>query len=290
MRRILTIAMLLMWVRVGYANEEMTVELPGGATMEFVWIPPGIFTMGTTRAQEQLLRDKGMWRDDSRSSEQPAFEVTIRQGFWLGKFELTQGQWETVMGTTPWGDEERMLFKDDGPAVSDATYPAMYISWDHMQSFIATLHETTGDSLYRLPSEAEWEYACRAGTNTLWFFGNDESDLGNYACDRTSPVGTKWPNPWGLYDMYGNLSEWCQDWRSSYSSEAQVDPTGPETGSYRVHRGFFGSLYPEYAHSAFRSSVLPQVRHEWLGARLLRMGPQLTHVTPESWGQIKADP
>ena len=251
----------------------ITVDLPGGATMEFVWIEPGTFMMGSPASEED--RNEG-----------PQHEVTINRGFYLGKYEVTQGQWESVMGTTPWSVEKRVQ--------SNPQHPAAYISWDDMQEFIQQLNETAGAVLYRLPTEAEWEYACRAGTMTLWSFGEDEGQLGEYAWyrdnnspDGTKAVGQKRPNPWGLYDMHGNVWEWCQNWWGSYTSDSQVDPPGPASGSARVLRG--GSfVHPaQHVRSAHRFYIAPSSRFPDLGARLLRMGPESTAITPETWGQIK---
>jgi len=296
MKRILSIALLLVWVSVGYANEEITVELPGGGTMEFVWIEPGTFTMGTTEEQEQLLRDKGMWIGEAFDREQPAHEVTISRGFWLGKYELTQGQWQAVMGTTPWSGQENYVWEK--PNV-----PAVYISWDDVQSFIEKLNEAAGEEIFRLPTEAEWEYACRAGTTTLWCFGDDEGQLGEYAWyydnagaggrNYGQKVGTKLPNPWGLYDMHGNVYEWVLDWYEvgSYSSEAQVDPQGPAPSALgRVARGSAFFREAQYVRSAgLRGYSNPKRVVAHIGAHLLRMGPKITTITPESWGQIKDD-
>ena len=171
--------------------------------IEFVWIEPGTFLMGAA--------DLGFTEH----------EVTISRGFYLGKYEITQGQWESVMGSNPsyFGGSNR---------------PVEQVSWNDVQEFIGRLNEAAGEEVYRLPTEAEWEYACRAGTTTRWSFGDDEGQLGEYAwyTGNNSPygtkeVGTKRPNPWGLYDMHGNVWEWCQDWYGSYTSDSQIDPAGP---------------------------------------------------------------
>ena len=260
--------------------------------MEMVWIEPGTFTMGTTEEQEQLLRDKGLWID-WYENEKPAHEVTISRGFYLGKYEITQAQWESVMGTMPWWEQVYVQ--------SNPNHPAVYISWDDMQEFIARLNEAAGEEIYRLPTEAEWEYACRAGTTTRWSFGDDESQLGEYAwyydntwnvgLEYAQPVGTKLPNPWGLYDMHGNVWEWCRDWYGKYTSDSQVDPTGPASGSARVVRGGSFGDDAQNARSAIRNYYSPGDRGGDLGARLLRLGPKVsdtpTSATPEIWGQIK---
>ena len=267
----------------GYANEEITVDLPGGVQMEFVGIEPGTFMMGSPDSDSL-----------AKNIEKPQRQVTISKGFYLGKFEITQGQWNAVMGNQPWSG------KDKGYVQEDPNNPAVYISWYDVHAFIHTLNQAAGDSLYRLPTEAEWEYVCRAGTTTGWSFGNDESQLRDYAWNEQNAwkvgeqyahaVGTKLPNPWGLFDMHGNVYEWVQDWYGLYSDSSQTDPTGPASGATRIHRG--GSDYhnARYARSAYRYNSAPGDRWDNLGARLLRMGPKIgTAVTPQSWGQVKKD-
>jgi formylglycine-generating enzyme required for sulfatase activity len=207
-------------------------------------------------------------------NELPAHEVTLSQGFYLGKYELTQGQWESVMGTTPWSGQENVQER--------ASNPAVYISWEDMQGFISALNEGEGAEVYRLPTEAEWEYACRAGTTTQWSFGDAERPLGDYAWYEANiwdvgepyahPVGMKLPNPWGLYDMYGNVSEWCQDRYSGtyYSESPGEDPPGSASGSVRVLRGGHFYNYAWYARSASRFNATPDYRYHDAGARLVR--------------------
>ncbi|MFA6109848.1 MAG: SUMF1/EgtB/PvdO family nonheme iron enzyme [Candidatus Latescibacterota bacterium] len=246
-------------VAVQVRRPDLVANLPGGATMDFVWIAPGTFMMGSPSSES----GRG-------SNEGPQHEVTLTQGYWLGKYEITQGQWQGVLGTTPWAGRSYVQ--------SNASHPAVYISWNEVQGLVHALNESSGDSLYRLPTEAEWEYACRAGTTTLWSFGDDESQLWDYAWYDANaesvgkyygqPVGTRQGNPWGLHDMHGNVWEWVQDWYGDYGSGAVTDPAGPSTGSARVMRGgFFGS--PARAtRSAIRTWATPDDRRE--GARLLR--------------------
>ena len=225
--------------------------LPGGASLEMVWIEPGTFQMGSP---------------DGYPQERPAHSVTISQGFYLGKYEVTQEQWEGVMGTRPWQGQDFVR--------SGSDYPAVYVSWDDAQEFIRRLNTSLGLNVYRLPTEAEWEYACRAGTTTRWSFGDNESELRDYAWYRDNVwsvgrerlyariVGTKLANPWGLYDMHGNVEEWMQDWydRDYYRVSLSVDPAGPSssgwgrvlrgghflslsTGTRSAYRGYFSSNY-----------------------------------------------
>ena len=264
------------------ANPERTFVLPGDAEIEMVWIEPGTFMMGSPPSEPGRYDNEG-----------PQHEVTITRGFYLGKYELTQGQWESVMGTRPWEGQDRVQ--------EDPDNAASYISWNDAQAFIAKLNEVEGREVYRLPTEAEWEYVCRAGTTTRRSFGDDESQLGQYAWYRDNAwkvgeryahaVGTKLPNPWGLYDMHGNVYEWVQDWYGSYTSDAQTDPTGPATGSLRVARGgSINSYAHRYMRSAFRSYRAPGDRYDVCGARLLRQGPppEPSTVSPASWGGIKS--
>lgn len=272
---------------------EITVELPGGAMVEFVWIEPGTFAMGSTDDQEQLLRDKGMWNEVFKD-EHPSREVTISQGFYLGKYEITQGQWERVMGSQPWSGLQLVQANPD--------HPAVYITREDVQAFIRTSNEAAGEELYRLPTEAEWEYACRAGTTTLWSFGDDENQLQDYAWYEASawsagleyaqPVGTRKPNPWGLYDMHGNVFEWVLDWYGAnyYGRAPGTDPTGPAAGfGYVMRGGCFGADARD-VRSASRIWKPPGTHTYAIGARLLRVGPEIrSPVPPESWGRIKSD-
>ena len=225
-------------------DEVREFSLPGGASMEFVWIEPGVFQMGSPDSEL------------GRRGDEDLHEVEISQGFYLGKYEVTQGQWEAVMGETPWAG--------GGKVLEHPSHPAVYISWYDVQRFIDKLNAASGSSVYRLPSGAEWEYACRAGTQTRWSFGDDVRQLEDYAwynaCDvgecYARAVGMKRPNPWGLYDMHGNVWEWVQD---DYSY-----------GSYRVMRGGDFNDGAQYVRSAYRGFSSPDGRYTNLGVRLVR--------------------
>ena len=239
---------------IGESRGDGTVEFPllGGASMEFVWIPPGSFKMGSPSSE--LGRD---------SDEGPVHEVKISEGFWLGKYEVTQRQWATVMGSNP----SRYIGADR---------PVENVSWHDVQAFIDKLNPVR-ETLYRLPTEAEWEYACRAGSSTRWSFGDDESRLEDYAWygDNNSPLGTKavgskWPNAWGVHDMHGNVREWVQDGYGSYGSYRQVDPLGLSTSSYRVIRGGAFNYRLWEMRSADRGRNSPSARDGAIGVRLLR--------------------
>ncbi|MBT5873665.1 MAG: SUMF1/EgtB/PvdO family nonheme iron enzyme, partial [Candidatus Latescibacteria bacterium] len=234
------------------STDVLTVTLPGGRTMEFVWIEPGTFAMGSPSSEPGRL-----------ASEGPLHEVTITVGFWLAKYEITQDQWESVMSTNP-------------SSFQGGNDPVENVSWDDVQDFIGQLNQT-GEVVFRLPSEAEWEYACRAGTATAWSFGDDKSQLDYFAwyLANTSgipqEVGRKLPNAFGLYDMHGNVAEWVQDWFGGYSAGSQVDPLGPTGGNDRVYRVGGAKSLPRYVRSAFRGFGSPSLRVHDIGARLVML-------------------
>ncbi|HVW22231.1 MAG TPA: formylglycine-generating enzyme family protein [Opitutaceae bacterium] len=195
-----------------------TLELGGGVRMEFVLIPAGTFEMGSP---------ENLGGDD----ESPRHAVTISRSFYLGKYEVTQEQWQAVTGANP------SHFRGAGRPVES-------VSWNDCQKFLAQLAARTGRR-FRLPTEAQWEYACRAGTDTPWSFGAQDERAGDYAwCGANSGgathrVGAKRPNPWGLYDMHGNVAEWCADVyaKHTYDGGAATDPAGPARGPSMVCRG-----------------------------------------------------
>jgi formylglycine-generating enzyme required for sulfatase activity len=232
----------------------LTLDLGKGVTMKLVRIRPGKFMMGSPDSEE-----------GRRDSEGPQHEVTISKAFYIGVTEVTQAQYEAVIGTNP--------SKFKGPA-----NPVDSVSWDDAVLFCRKLSEKTRKAV-RLPTEAEWEYACRAGSKTRFSFGDSGSILGDYAWyasnsgDRTQPVGQKKPNPWGLYDMHGNVWEWCADWYGGYSSGASIDPQGAGSGGSRVLRG--GSCRDsatgrDYFRCAFHSGDAPALRYDNYGFRCAR--------------------
>ncbi|MDE2743920.1 MAG: formylglycine-generating enzyme family protein [Gemmatimonadota bacterium] len=242
--------------------ESLTVELAPGVAMEFAYIPPGTFAMGAAPGEEGPLDD----------SETPQHQVELSRGFYLAKYELTQAQWRAVVGTQPW---RRRQYVKEG-----AQHPATYISWIEAEHFIQRLNKKAGKTLYRFPTEAEWEYTCRAGTTTRWFSGDDEQTLVDYAWVSSNswavgekyphPVGQKAPNAWGLYDMHGNVWEWVADWEGPYDSEKKIDPQGPATGERRVGRGgSFGTLGLG-GRSASRFFSPPDARSPDVGVRIAR--------------------
>jgi len=240
--------------------------------MEFVLIPLGSFMMGSYISPDEVVSKYGGDAEFFKH-EHPQHKVTIRQPFYFQTTAVTQGQWEKVMGDNP------SKFKDSGDDC-----PVEMVSWEDTQKFIDNLNGMEGSDkfIYRLPTEAEWEYACRAGTNKEFSFGDDASKLAEYAWyienseEQTHQVGTKKPNPCGLYDMHGNVWEWCQDWYGSYNSEPVTNPQGPDNGAYRVVRGGSWDDGAHYCRSALRGHDWPDYRNDYVGFRLSRsvtLGP-----------------
>ena len=201
----------------------------------------------------------GSTSSEAYYDEQPVTRVRISRGFWLGKHEVTQGQWQGVMGTNPSGNS------------GCGQCPVEKVSWNDAQEFIGRLNGRAGGNRYRLPTEAEWEYAARAGTTgdrygNLDVIGWCDDNSG----DRTHPVGQKAPNAFGLHDMIGNVYEWVEDWGDDYPGVVVTDPRGPVSGSIRVYRG--GSWFDGARHSwaPYRSGGGPSYRHSMGGFRLLR--------------------
>lgn len=229
--------------------------------MEFALIRAGAFLMGSPAEEEGRLRDEG-----------PQREISLGESLYLGKFEVTQEQWTQVMGSSPW--------QGLPAAIDQGDHPAVYIAWNDAQAFVQTLNAAAGDSLYRLPSEAEWEYAARAGTSTRWSFGDDEAILGDYAWTRrvppvvsellTHPVGGKRPNPWELYDMHGSTAEWVEDFYGAYGAVAETNPSGPASGTFRVLRGGGITLGAAETRSAARASFDASARLSTFGFRIVR--------------------
>jgi len=264
-------------------------------SIDMVWVTGGSFEMGGA--------DSDDWLTDPAHQ---VHQVTLT-GFFMGKYEVTQGQWETIMETTL--AEQNDLSQYQGINGEGDNYPMYQVSWYDALVFCnklsilegltpaysisdetdpdewGSIPESSNDAIwnaveiisgstgYRLPTEAQWEYACRAGTTTPWYC--DEDELGDYAWYNdenggTKPVGTKEPNAWGLYDMHGNVWEWCWDWYDSYADEAQTDPQGASSGSYRVGRGGRWSLSAQHARSAIRFYIDPFGRGDDLGFRVVR--------------------
>lgn len=218
--------------------------------MEFVLIPEGFFIMGSDPRFE----------DDADEDEGPMCKVQISKPFYMGKYPVTQAQWAKIMGRCS------SHFKG-------GEHPVDSVSWDEAQIFIQMLNALE-EKVYRLPTEAEWEYAARAGSVTTYFFGEDVKELAKYVWFRensegsTHPVGLLAPNPWGLFDMCGNVWEWVQDFHGNYHGGLVKDPGGIAMGSSRVLRGGCWHSPARYCRSANRTCNEPYLRRPYDGFRL----------------------
>lgn len=222
-------------------------------------IPGGTFMMGSNLGYD---------------NEKPVHRVTVRP-FMISKYEATQEEWEIVTG------EDLPQLDIPHNYYYDHNLPIEHISWFDCQKFIKKLNELTGKEVYRLPTEAEWEYACRAGTTTEYFFGDWESPIEEYAWtinnskNYAQPVGKLKPNPWGLYDIYGNVSEWCQDWHGDYPSSQVIDPKGLISGSERVYRNEAYWHGGDFFRSSKRNFADPNERNRPTGLRLVKTSETL---------------
>jgi len=240
MKRILGIAMVLGLV----GCKADVIDLGKGVKLEMILIPSGKFMMGSP---------------DLPYTIRP---VTLTKPYYMGKYEVTQEQWEAVMGNNP-------SIRTNG-----AKLPVTNVLWEDCQEFIKKLNAKT-IGCYRLPTEAEWEYACRAGTSTAYSFGNSltkaDANSGDGSAGSIKAVGSYKPNAFGLYDMHGNVWEWCEDWHGDYPAGAVIDPKGPVTGYSRVLRGGSFNLDESFARSSFRGlSDTPSSRFYCDGLRLAK--------------------
>ncbi len=231
------------------SGTEKIIDLGNGVDLTLVWIPPGSFMMGSFSSDF-----------DADEDERPRHEVTLTQGFWMGKYEVTQAQWKQIMaGYNP--------SRFDGDNL-----PVERVSWNEVQEFIAELNHLT-DQAFSLPTEAQWEYAARGDVpGNTYSGGNDVNQVGWYkdnSNNTTHPVGQKAANAWGLHDMSGNVWEWCQDWYGTYPSGSVTDPTGPDSSGYLVYRG--GSYYDgaDDLRLASRDYIAIDFRYDGLGFRLV---------------------
>jgi len=252
------------------SGKEELVDLGKGINLDMVLIPAGKFMMGSTKEEiKKVIKGDSFYKDkEKKEVDQIAdrffsqvgsqHEVTITKPYYMGKQEVTQEQWEAVMGNN------LSYYKGE-------KLPMNEISWDDCQEFLKKLNART-EGGYRLPTEAEWEYACRAGTTTAYSYGDNltKSDA-NIDGDSIKEVGSYKPNVFGLYDMHGNVWEWCEDFYADYPAGAGTDPKGPATGYSRVLRGGSFTYYVSIARSSFRSyGRAPSNRYSFLGFRLAR--------------------
>lgn len=230
-------------------SNTLTIHLKKGINIELVKVEAGNFTMGATSAKEKP--------DDN---EKPAHEVSLSRNYYIGKYEVTQEVWKAVMGNNP------SKFKG-------TNLPVEMVSWKDCLKFIAKLNRMTGLQ-FRLPTEAEWEYAARGGNKSkgYQYCGSDNlTEIAWYnenSGNRTHPVGTKKANELGIYDMSGNVMEWCQDWFGYYAGSSKKDPVGPYTGTFRINRGGCWLSYPWYCRSLSRNKQSPNDSYFNLGLRL----------------------
>ncbi|MDO4571537.1 MAG: formylglycine-generating enzyme family protein, partial [Planctomycetia bacterium] len=236
------------------------VKTINGVDYAWRWCPAGEFMMGSPSGE-------------GHDWEKPQHRVTLTQGFWMLETQVTQRMWESVMGNNP------SRFKG-------ANLPVECVSWHDCVKFCEKISKLSGLKI-QLPTEAQWEYACRAGTTTAYSFGNScngkEANCdGNYPygtkkkgpyLQRTTEVGSYPANAWGLYDMHGNVWEWCSDWYGGYVESPTSDPKGPDSGSRRVRRGGSGADYAECCRSARRSCSAPTRSGDAVGFRLLFVPP-----------------
>ncbi len=230
-----------------------TVTLPGGATMEMIYCPPGTYMMGTPESEPE------------RQSKETLHKVKLTKGFWLGKYEVTQAQWESVMGANPSKNK-------------NAGLPVENVTWEECDAFC---RKVGGGA--RFPTEAEWEYACRAGTKTAFYWGtslngdraNCKGDSSPYGTKENGPFvghmtkgGTYGENPWGFCDMSGNVEEWCSDWYDLIGSDEAVDPKGPDTGNFRIVRGGYWRGMAEFCRSGRRGYGHPKAGDDRRGFRM----------------------
>ena len=245
----------LLFAQSVHADVQAEKSYTNSIGIQFALVPAGSFMMGAHEFE------------GGNDNEKPQHKVTISRPFYLGIYEVTQEQWLKVTGSNPSEFQAR-------------NKPVETVSWEDIQVFIRKLNKMENTDKYRLPTEAEWEYAARAGTDTTYCYGDDPDaeQLYNYGWyggnggSKTKIVGRLKPNAWGLYDMHGNVWEWVQDWYAEnyYSNSPSTDPEGPSSGSYRVARGGHWGGSADYCRSASRNIYPPGDRSKFLGFRLLR--------------------
>jgi formylglycine-generating enzyme required for sulfatase activity len=249
-------------------------EIANRIGMKLVLVPKGTFMMGSPESEQCRQKDENQ------------HEVTISKDYYLGVYEVTQVQYEKVMGKNPSHFQGAIVGNEN------ADLPVENVSWDDAVEFCKKLsdlpEEMKAGRVYRLPTEAEWEYACRAGSKTAYSFDDEEGLLPEYgwfssnSSYRTHTVGLLEPNAWGLYDMHGNVWEWCSDRYVEYPKGAVSDPSGPKEGSYRVYRGGCWSNVAADCQSADRNWGTPGSSGNPLGFRLALSSPSGISKSPKA--------
>ena len=230
------------------SDNTISIPVKDGISIDMVRVEAGTFTMGATAEM-----------NDPYDKEKPTHRVTLTNDYYIGKYEVTQALWQTVMGNNP------SKFKGDN-------LPVEHVSWKDCQKFLSKLNRITG-KMFRLPTEAEWEYAARGGNKSRGYQYSGSNNLSDVAWfldnsgEMTHAVGTKQPNELGIYDMTGNVWEWCQDRYGKYNSSSQINPTGVNSGSNRVFRGGRGNA--RSCRSSFRFGITPRFCNKYLGLRLV---------------------
>ncbi len=224
--------------------------------MKFCWCPPGEFTMGSPKSEP------------GRQSSERRIDVKHTRGFWMGKYEVTQEEWQRVMNSNP------SSYRGKNLPVEQVSWPDANEFCDNLNKLARTAGELPKGWEYRLPTEAQWEYACRAGSTTPYSFGNDPKQLGDYAWYRensgmkTHPIGKKKPNNWGLHDMHGNVFEWCMDSFQEFPPGGD-DPVVLKEAGVRIFRGSSYGAIPRFCRTAVRSRFTPDSRAPYLGIRVV---------------------
>jgi formylglycine-generating enzyme required for sulfatase activity len=269
---LMQVSVMVGWGQEPATNQQTVIDLGNGVTMAFVWIEPGTFVMGSPR------------NEIGRHNDEHEHTVRLTKGFWMGKHEVTQEQWRQLMTNNP------SYFSKSGDKA-----PVDQMSWIHCQEFLRRLNALPGNEIgaFRLPTEAEWEYACRAGTTTAYHYGEvlNPTDANcweyRFAAEKGRPrkpqtieVGSFKPNAWGLYDMHGSLWEWCADWYGRYPTQTVVNPKGPERGKLRVVRGGSWRWPALGCRSATRNKRKPGYAHNHHGVRVAA-SPLLQGATGE---------
>lgn len=234
-----------------YDETMKNIQIPvkNGITIDMVRVKSGRLVMGATREMGSRF-----------NSEIPRHEVAITENFYIGKYEVTQALWKAVMGTNP------SFFKGDN-------LPVENVSWNECKAFITKLNRLTGKR-FRLPTEAEWEYAAYGGPENQGYMfsgGNDQTKVACYAGNsngKTKPVGSKQPNELGIYDMSGNVAEWCQDWFGKYTSGLKTNPKGPSSGTLKIYRGGSYKSDAWYVNCIYRSKANTNTKQNSIGFRL----------------------